>query len=61
MGYRVNRSDLRQAFFLSIALMIWGAVGMGGWFGNGVWRWLSGALFLLGFVTAIVALRRVRR
>ena len=29
---------LYQLIFLGIALMIWGVVGVGGYFGGGVWR-----------------------
>jgi hypothetical protein len=61
MGHRLNRGDVWQVLFLSIALMMWGVVGMGGWFGNGIWKWLSAVLFFLGLATGIVAFRRVRR
>jgi hypothetical protein len=56
----LSRGNLGQVVILGVALAFWGALGVGGYFGEGVWRVLSGALFVIALAVAVLAFRRAR-
>jgi CDP-diglyceride synthetase len=60
-GEVVPPGDLWQFIIGWATAMLLGSYGLFGLFGDGIWRLLSGLIFLLGLVSAVGSYRRARR